>query len=74
MREARTSRRLTQARAAAMLGVSLRSYKTYETDPAKADTLKYRYLTRRMQELTRVDETHGVLSLGEIRTACAAVL
>ena len=40
--EARTRCHFTQAQAANHLGVSLRSYKSYETDPQKADTLKYR--------------------------------
>ncbi len=72
--EARTRCRFTQAQAASHLGVSLRSYKSYETDPQKADTLKYRYLTRELESLCAVDETHGILTLSEIRSICSDVL
>ena len=72
--DARTRCRLTQAQAAAYLGVSLRSYKTYETDPTKADTMKYRYLVQQLESLCLIDEDHGILSVDEIQTACASVL
>lgn len=72
--EARTRCHFTQAQAANHLGVSLRSYKSYETDPQKADTLKYRYLTRELESICAVDETHGILTLPEIRGACSGVL
>ena len=74
LREARNRCRLTQAQAAAALGVSLRSYKAYETSPEKTETLKYRYLTQQLEGLCRIDETHGVLTPDEIRAACARVL
>lgn len=74
LREMRNSCHLTQAEAAALLGISLRSYKSYENDRDKASTLKYRYLVQQMQDYSRVDETHGILSLADIREACAAVL
>ncbi len=72
--EARMRSNLTQVQAAAHLGISLRSYQTYEKDPSKADTLKYRYLTQEMALLSQVDESHGILTPEEIRSACASVL
>ena len=72
--DARAQCRLTQAQAAAHLGVSLRSYKSYETDPAKAATMKYRYLTEQLESLCRIDEDHGILTVDEIRAACTSVL
>ena len=74
LKEIRTRHRLTQAQAAAMLGVSLRSYKSYETDPGKADTLKYRYMVQQLEEQNRLDETHGLLSVEEITRLCGEQL
>ena len=74
LREARSRCHLTQAQASAMLGVSLRSYKAYETDPRKADSIKYRYLLQQLETRCLVDERHGILTPEEIRSACAQVL
>ena len=70
LKEIRTLHRLTQAQAAGLLGVSLRSYKSYETDPQKAGSLKYRYMVRQLEEQNRVDETHGLLTVEEITRVC----
>ena len=67
LREARTQARLTQAQAAALLGVSLRSYKSYETDPQKKGSIKYRYMQEQLEAQGKVDETHGLLTIEEIR-------
>ena len=64
---------MTQQEAADFFNVSLRSYKSYENDSQKADTIKYRYMVRELAEKTKVDETHGVLTMEEIRSACSAV-
>ena len=74
LREIRTRHGLTQAQAAAMLGVSLRSYKSYETEPRKADTLKYRYMVQQLEEQNRLDETHGLLTVEEITRLCGEQL
>ncbi len=73
LKEARINAHLTQAQAAEKLGVSLRSYKSYENDPQKQDTIKYRYMLEQMEEVRRIDEDHGLLNLDEIRGICAAV-
>ena len=39
----RKSKNLTQEQAANILAVSLRSYKDYENNPSKVDTIKYNY-------------------------------
>ena len=74
LKEARQKARLTQAQAAALLNVSLRSYKSYENEPEKAGTLKYRYMAEKLEEAGRVDETHGLLTLSEIRQICGDTL
>ena len=74
LKEIRLRAHLTQAQAAEKLGISLRSYKTYETDTTKEDTIKYQYLTEKLARETLVDENHGKLSIKEIKAACSAVL
>lgn len=74
LREVRTSKKLTQQQACAMLGVSLRSYIAYENDVSKANTIKYRYMIDTLNNYVALDEEHGVLSLKEIKEKCKAVL
>ena len=64
---------LTQKEAAELLQVSLRSYKSYENDPHKEGNLKYQYMIDRLSALKPIDETHGVLTIEEIRDACQIV-
>ena len=44
LKEIRTSKRITQKEASNILGISLRSYKSYENDLDKIKTFKYTYL------------------------------
>lgn len=74
LKSLRTFGDLTQQQAAEMLGVSLRSYKSYENDPSKAETIKYQYLTQKLEEYVKIDENHGVLTLDKIREICSNVL
>lgn len=74
LKKIRTSKRLTQDEASALLGVSLRSYKTYENDPSKSNTLKYRYMLETLEKHITIDEEHGILTLDEIKEACKKVL
>lgn len=69
----RQKKRLTQKEAAAALGVSLRSYITYENDEEKVNTPKYRFLISELDRINRIDEEHGILSLIEIQKTCEEV-
>lgn len=69
----RISKKLTQQQACKILGVSLRSYKEYENDESKADTLKYRFMMEELEKYVAVDEEHGLLSIEDIRAACKDV-
>ena len=57
-----------------MIGVSLRSYISYENEKELAETPKYRFLLREMKEITRVDEEHGILTVDEIKQICNGIL
>ena len=44
LKELRLSKELTQNQVADLVGISLRSYKEYENDINKVNTLKYNYI------------------------------
>ena len=73
LKELRIDRGLTQSKAAQMLGLSLRSYQSYENDDRKRDTIQYRYYLQELDEQTRIDEVHGVLNVEKIRDICRGV-
>ena len=74
LKELRKAKGLTQEDAAAFLGVSLRSYKTYENDEGKSGSLKYNYMLKQLEGYVSLDEEHGILSLDDIKRACNEVL
>ena len=74
LKSRRLESKLTQKEAAEKIGISLRSYVSYENEEAKVNTPKYRFLLAEMSEISRTDEEHGILTLDEIREACSEVL
>ena len=70
----RLKSKMTQREAADKIGVSLRSYISYENEVEKAGTPKYRFLLAEMCEISRLDEEHGILSTEEIREACSGIM
>lgn len=73
LREIRASKRITQKEASDYLGVSLRSYKMYENEENKKETVKYRYMVEQLEKYIELDEEHGMLTVEEIKNACQAV-
>ena len=74
LKDLRIQKKLTQQQASGLLGISLRSYKSYENDESKEGSLKYNYMVEKLEQYTALDEEHGVLTLDEIKEACKAVL
>lgn len=74
LKELRIAKGLTQEQASVLLGVSLRSYKTYENDEGKIGTLKYNYMLEQLEKHVPLDEEHGILTFDEIKSACKDVL
>lgn len=74
LKELRIEKNLTQQEAADLVGISLRSYKSYENDEEKRDTMKYRYMVEQLNKINVIDEEHGVLTIENIRRKCANVL
>ena len=74
LRKVRTSKRMTQKEAADRIGVSLRSYVSYENDEAKSGSAKYRFLLHELEMIDSIDEEHGVLAREELVKICSEVL
>ena len=74
IKELRKNKKLTQAEASKLSGIPLRTFKIYENDESKVGTIKYNYILQRLNEYGLVDETHGVLSLEDIKNAVSTVL
>ena len=73
LKACRIEKKLTQAEASRRLGVSLRSYITYENDETKQESTKYRFLLQELKKINALDEEHGVLSVEDIREICSKV-
>ena len=63
LKSLRIERKLTQNQAADILGVSLRSYKSYENDEKKADSIKYKYMLEKISEINPIDEENGIVDI-----------
>ena len=74
LKELRLLKRITQAQAAQIVGISLRSYKEYENDDKKKKTIKYNYIFNELSKIGYIDEDHGILSLETIRDVVSHVL
>ena len=67
LKEIRNEKNMTQSEASKALGVSLRSYKSYENEIEKKSTRKYMYLCEALEKYNQIDEKHGILTLERIR-------
>ena len=73
LKELRKAKKLTQAACAKYLGIPLRTYQNYETDAAKVGSIKYNYMLQKLEAYGFVDETHGILTIEQIRRICSSV-
>ena len=74
LKDCRLKKKLTQKEAAKLIGISLRSYITYENDERKKTTPKYRFIMHELERINPLDEENGVLSVEDIRSICEKVL
>lgn len=74
LKNLRIEKKLTQQEVADLVGISLRSYKTYENDEKKRDTIKYKYIIEQLTKINFIDEEHGLLTIEGITKKCAEVL
>lgn len=73
VKELRVEKKLTQQQVADLVGISLRSYKSYENDKNKEGTIKYAYILDKLKALNPIDEEHGILDMDFIIGKCKEV-
>ena len=73
LKAVRMRKKLTQQEVADAAGISLRSYQSYEKDPNRENSIKYKYLMQILEKLKPLDEEHGVLEIAEIQRICKEI-
>ena len=73
LKELRIEKKMTQQEVADLVGISLRSYKSYENDEEKKDTIKYNYIVEKLSKINQIDEETGILELEDIVRKCSKV-
>jgi transcriptional regulator with XRE-family HTH domain len=74
LKQIRIMKNLTQVELSKILGISLRSYKSYENDDSKKNTPKYNYILEKLKIINVIDEEHGIVSLNYIEIKCTEIL
>lgn len=73
IKELRIKTGLSQLEAAKFFNVSLRSYRDYENDPKKANSIKYKYFADKYNKMLYIDEETGLLTIDFIKSICGKV-
>lgn len=73
IKELRIEKKLTQQQVADIVGISLRSYKSYENDSDKVGTIKYNYIIEMLKKINPIDEEHGIVSIDDIKEKCSRI-
>ena len=73
LKELRIEKKMTQQEVADLVGISLRSYKSYENDEEKQDTIKYNYIVEQLSKINQIDEETGILEIEDIERKCSKV-
>ena len=74
LKKLRLEKGLTQEKAAQILGVSRRTYVTYEKDESKIPPVKMEFFLHTLEKYGIIDETHGILTLEAIKKICTDTL
>lgn len=74
LKDLRIEKGMTQKEVADLVGISLRSYKSYENDIEKRDVIKYKYIIEQLSKVNYIDEENGVLTIEDIKRKCTEVL
>lgn len=74
LKELRISKKLTQIDVAKIMRMSIRSYKQYENEESKKDTIKYKYIFNELSNIGYIDEEHGLLDIESIKTTVTKIL
>ena len=66
-------KKLTQQEVANLAGIFLRSYKSYENEEEKQESIKYKYIFELLSKVNYIDEENGILELDDIVSKCTKV-
>ena len=72
LREIRKKHNLTQKEASSLIGVPYRTYVRYEENGSS--NYKYRKMVEDLENFLRVDESHGILSISDIKSKLIPIL
>ena len=64
---------MTQVQAASFTGIPLRTYIRYENGSSGISPIKKDYITGKLEELTEITETKGILDLEDLKKEVSAV-
>lgn len=73
LKELRSRTNFSQLEAAKFFHVSLRSYRDYENNTAKQNSIKYKYFVDSLNKLLFVDEETGLITIDFIKETCSAI-
>lgn len=73
LKELRIKANLSQFEAAKLFNVSLRSYRDYENDQNKSNSLKYKYFVDAFNKMLYIDEETGLLTISFIKETCSKI-
>lgn len=73
LKDLRIEKKMTQQQVADLAGISLRSYKSYENDPKKVDTIKYNFILELIRKTNVIDEENGILEMDDIIKKCRSI-
>ena len=73
LKQLRMEKKMTQQEVADLIGISLRSYKSYENEKEKQNTIKYKYMIEQLCKINYIDEETGILELEDIVKKCSEV-
>ncbi len=74
LKELRKQKKLTQYQCAGYLGIPRRTYQNYENNASLAASFKYEYMMRKLERYGQPDGESGILSIQQIKDACAKIL
>lgn len=73
LKEYRNACNFTQKEAAVFLGVSDKTYFRYENEDKYEGSLKYMKMCELLADKGKIDETHGILTLAQIKESLVSV-
>ncbi len=74
LKELRKEKGLTQEECSKFLNIPIRTYKRYESNEDNVNDIKMEYILRKLEEINKIDETHGILTFNKIKNTCKDVL